>query len=371
MTEPVILYGTQSNGETLPVQVDATGRLVAEGLQGEQGPEGPPGPPGPPGECDLPPNPQEGQVLGWENGQLAWLDNGGGGSLAFSLDLLVIGGGGEGGSLNTPTFAGGGAGGMFHTIEGEMNPNGEPTPGPFLQVMSLAGSPFTVKAGLAGDNSYIDTGTVLVDMAGGGVGGNQGNGASGGGGVGAPTINQPPLLGGVGIEGQGSGGSNGGVVPFENCTKPQFICDNSCVNTWKGGNGGGAGAPWQSQGDMTGLASSITGSSVVYCTGGPGMSGCDTKPVDPLADWGGYGSGGYKNNPAKHGVVYLKVPSIVNVEVVDGSIELELTTTTHHNLYRFTAGIGSCRFIYAPETTMRQILSETQLIRSHSAFSHS
>lgn len=55
MTNPVILYGTQSNGETLPVQVDETGRLVAEGLpgpegpQGEQGPQGEPGPAGEPG----------------------------------------------------------------------------------------------------------------------------------------------------------------------------------------------------------------------------------------------------------------------------------------------------------------------------------
>ena len=56
MTNPVVLYGTQSNGETLPVQVDATGRLVAEGLQGEpgekgdKGDQGDPGPQGPPGE---------------------------------------------------------------------------------------------------------------------------------------------------------------------------------------------------------------------------------------------------------------------------------------------------------------------------------
>lgn len=57
MTDPVVLYGTQSNGETLPVQVDATGRLVAEGLEGPQGPqgeEGPEGPPGPPGETVSP-----------------------------------------------------------------------------------------------------------------------------------------------------------------------------------------------------------------------------------------------------------------------------------------------------------------------------
>ena len=73
MTNPVVLYGTQSNGETLPVQVDAFGRLVAEGLQGPEGPPGPPGPDGPPGEIELPPDPYEGALLGWLNGGLAWI----------------------------------------------------------------------------------------------------------------------------------------------------------------------------------------------------------------------------------------------------------------------------------------------------------
>ena len=68
MTDPVILLGTQSNGETLPVQVDAFGRLVAEG---SPGPEGPPGPPG--GAFPLPADPYEGALLGWLNGGLAWI----------------------------------------------------------------------------------------------------------------------------------------------------------------------------------------------------------------------------------------------------------------------------------------------------------
>lgn len=71
MTNPVVLFGTQSNGETLPVQVDATGRLVAEGLQGQQGEQGEPGPPGLP---QLPSGEFEGAVLGWVDGALAWLE---------------------------------------------------------------------------------------------------------------------------------------------------------------------------------------------------------------------------------------------------------------------------------------------------------
>jgi hypothetical protein len=42
----VILSGTMQDGTIVPVQVDAQGRLVAEGLQGVMGPSGPPGPVG-------------------------------------------------------------------------------------------------------------------------------------------------------------------------------------------------------------------------------------------------------------------------------------------------------------------------------------
>ena len=39
-----ILYGTTAEGESLPVEVNNLGQLVAEGLTGPQGPEGPAGP---------------------------------------------------------------------------------------------------------------------------------------------------------------------------------------------------------------------------------------------------------------------------------------------------------------------------------------
>ena len=61
-----ILYGTQSNGETLPVLVDQFGNLLAKGI------EGPPGPEGPPGVGELPPGAFDGAYLGWENGELVW-----------------------------------------------------------------------------------------------------------------------------------------------------------------------------------------------------------------------------------------------------------------------------------------------------------
>lgn len=62
-----ILFGTTADGETLPVEVNEFGQLIAEGLPGQ------PGPPGPPGIGQLPPDPFEGAILGWKDDQLSWL----------------------------------------------------------------------------------------------------------------------------------------------------------------------------------------------------------------------------------------------------------------------------------------------------------
>jgi len=76
-----VLYGTTETGETIPIQANSSGQLVAMGLQGVQGPpgqqgqQGEQGPPGPEGNIydQLPPDPWEGAFLGWQAGELAWL----------------------------------------------------------------------------------------------------------------------------------------------------------------------------------------------------------------------------------------------------------------------------------------------------------
>jgi hypothetical protein len=62
-----ILYGTTADGDSLPVEVNEFGQLVAQGLPGQEGPQGPPGLP------ELPPDPFEGAVLGWKDNTLTWL----------------------------------------------------------------------------------------------------------------------------------------------------------------------------------------------------------------------------------------------------------------------------------------------------------
>lgn len=76
-----IIYGTTEDGQTVPVQANQAGQLVAMGLQGvpgepgQPGPPGDPGPPGPPGDIydSLPPDPWNGAALGWWEGELVWL----------------------------------------------------------------------------------------------------------------------------------------------------------------------------------------------------------------------------------------------------------------------------------------------------------
>ncbi len=82
-----ILYGTQSNGETLPVLVDQFGNLLAKGIDGqpgqpgqpgtpgEPGGEGPPGPPGTPGEGVPLPYGPDGAYLQIVSGAPAWTDS--------------------------------------------------------------------------------------------------------------------------------------------------------------------------------------------------------------------------------------------------------------------------------------------------------
>ena len=48
-----ILYGTTADGQSLPVQVNEFGQLVAQGVPGAQGEPGPPGPEGPVGSVEF------------------------------------------------------------------------------------------------------------------------------------------------------------------------------------------------------------------------------------------------------------------------------------------------------------------------------
>lgn len=81
-----LLYGTQSNGETLPVLVDQFGNLLAKGIDGAQGPpgqpgqqgqQGIPGDPGAPGQGVPLPYGEDGSYLQIVSGAPEWTSGSG------------------------------------------------------------------------------------------------------------------------------------------------------------------------------------------------------------------------------------------------------------------------------------------------------
>ena len=354
MTEPVILYGTQSNGETLPVQVDATGRLVAEGLQG---PEGPPGPPGTPGTGELPPNPQEGQILGWENGQLAWITLG----FTFNLNYLVLGGGGAGKNISRTAWAGGGGGGFISSFPSDLNPGGVPTPGPMeFKVPSNDGFvEFDVTAGGVGSDSSLSQTLWEVKAIGGGDGQNNKDGGSGGGGSYSPSEGAPPGQGGNPVAGQGFAGGTGGDLPsgYGTCLEEQFQCEGVCRGRNQAGGGGGAGGAGGQMTAGNGLISSITGTEVFYCAGGPGSGLCPGYQGAAPEGTGNLGSGGGWNGPAQVGAVILRVPAWLTITVVDGSLNTDVTTIGDDQVWTATNGTGIIRITRTPGAFIKSVRS--------------
>ena len=174
-----------------------------------------------------------------------------------SIDYLIVGGGGSGGSVyfwGQPYCAGaGGAGGLLTgTI---LNPSA----GSYPVVIGAGGTKPSINyEGNNGGNSSFYSLTAI----GGGRGsviieGNilsPGAGGNGGGGYYRPTPEYGN--GNTGTAGQGNDGGNAGIVNSVGCS----------------GGGGGKSSAGQAYYGGTGYTSSISGSAVVYSTGGDGVN---------------------------------------------------------------------------------------------------
>lgn len=210
-----------------------------------------------------------------------------------SARILAVGGGGGGGGTYKSASAGqpygggggGGAGGMVET-------NGLFGAGIYPITIGEGGNGGPCKTShiATSDYSGADGGDTIIALAGeaqnllvafgGGGGGGETDGHSGGSGGGGSMYRQSSShgvdhAGGAGKEGQGHAGGTGNAYNY-------------------GGGGGGAdgaGAPASSGGGVggAGLASDITGASVVYAGGGGG--GCNLSGATSAAA-GGSGGGG-------------------------------------------------------------------------------
>ena len=349
MSNPVILYGTAEDGTTLPVQVDATGRLVAQGLPGPEGPEGPPG------VGELPPDPQNGQVLGWQDGQLAWVDASGGGFF-FYLDLLIVAGGGTYATGDRDSSSGGGAGGFFQTRAGQMNPGDVAAPGAFkVSINPLSPYDFSASVGLAGRDSSFIGGDLNLVMKAGGDGGNRNHGGCGGGGGSAPPGSMVPSLAGQGTEGQGNNGADGRAGQFPECTQSNYTCNDYCVSRG-GGGGGGAGGPGVQFAGGPGLPSDITGTSLTYCVGGNGESICSSHPKPPADGQGMWGSGGSRNSPPGEGLLVLRYPDFLELTIPSGAFTRSDESLTNESITSLSNGSGNIKFSIKPEVVMSTII---------------
>ena len=356
MSNPVILFGTAEDGSTLPVQVDATGRLVAQGLPGPEGPQGDPG------VGELPPNPGEGQVLGWENGQLVWMDPPAGGFF-FELDYLLVGGGGAKGYDGRYANAGGGGGGLITSITGEMSGGGVAGAGALKVPLDANGVLATGIAGNEGqDTTFVIPGLSLTAKA----GGDAGQPGGSGGGAFQTYTRYADIPGAAGYPGQGYNGGNGFSGNEDVCwTDPnKHRCVTGLCNTQiSNGGGGGAGGAGDRREPGPGVASTITGTSLIYAPGGAGQSYCESQGGSLPAGSDNYGAGQGWQNAAQPGVLYLRYPNFVLLESRSGSGTLETTEADGVRVSKITNGYCSLHFKLQPGVVMSAVIDYLRRLR--------
>ena len=252
-----------------------------------------------------------------------------------TLDYLLVGGGGSGG---WDVGGGGGAGGLLtgtYTLSGTRQ---------FAIAVGAGGQAITTNSEQFNGGNTTAFGLIAYGGGGGGNWNNSANstrngaaGGSGGGGGGWSQIG----YGGAGTSGQGYAGGN--------------ATTNSAPSY--GGGGGGAGGPGSNgtAGDNSqiaggpGVASSITGTSIVYAAGGKGGgdSTSDSLTVDGTDGLGNGGDGQGQTAKRRGGsgvavIAYSNTyPPITNIP---GTLTYDTPTRSGYRVYRFTAGSGTITF---------------------------
>jgi hypothetical protein len=202
----------------------------------------------------------------------------------LSCDMLVVAGGGGGGGAVSGSIGGAGGAGGFQYLTSQ-------TVVPSAQTITVGGGGTrglsTPTSGSQGSNSVF--GSLTASVGGGGGGGSNGlltgfSGGNGGSGGGAGFSASTTTIACTGTAGQGKNGgpegSGGG-----------------------GSGGGGAGSAGTNPSAGSGLANSISGTSVTYATGGSGAgsAGNGVVPADPAVNLGIGGASGWNANGANGG----------------------------------------------------------------------
>jgi hypothetical protein len=264
-----------------------------------------------------------------------------------TVDYLVVAGGGGGGgqySSASSGTGGGGAGGLRTSAGTSGGGNSAES------ALSLSrGVNYTVTVGAAGpqgqtslnssskggNSSISGSGITTVSCEGGGggsydtSGSGSYNGQSGGSGGGAAS---GPANGGSGAVGQGYRGGN-------------ISSDRYGSNGAAGGGAGGAGSDSSGQqpGGL-GVASSITGSSITYATGGDNFSYSSGTTNRGNGGAGRIGAIGNQTGAAGgSGIVVLRYPSAETITVGAG-LTSSTSTVGQNKVTVITAGTGNVSF---------------------------
>lgn len=273
----------------------------------------------------------------------------------FRVDYLVIAGGGGGGGR---PGGGGGAGGYLCSVPSESSGG----PSTRLETVEfIGGQALTLTVGAGGGTNLNGANSVFGEVVavGGGKGGTDtlsaksaGDGGSGGGSQ--PISGQP---GGDGTTNQGNDGGTG----FQGGNLPQ---------TFEAGAGGGATEAGNTDGQGEGgdgIASSITGTSIIRAGGGGGdrgnygsvhlggsggggnggrgdlRDGFTQAPTAGAINTGGGGGGG--GSAGGSGVVVLRYPSLARIiDFIDPGLTYEYSDDGTFKRYVFKSGTGSIRF---------------------------
>ena len=243
--------------------------------------------------------------------------------LPIQIDYLVAaGGGGGGGSVDTNGYAGGGgAGGLLTATSVTV------TPGTAYTITvgggGTAGPNYFSPYGGQGSNSSISGSgfTTVKSYGGGGGGGGPSNGGDGGSGGGCSRYL--------------SFGPGRGVYPgsaYISEARQGYDSGGSAGNPSSGGGAGGT--------NGSGLASSITGASVTYCSGG-----APYRESTTAANLGNGGDGAMTNGTTGKaggsGVIILRFLTPAGTPSTTGSPTI--TTDGSYKVYKFTQS-GSITF---------------------------
>ena len=277
---------------------------------------------------------------------------------AFNVDFLVVAGGGAGGG--SWRAAGGGAGG-YRTSAGTSG-GGASAESP-LSVFTNTNYTVTVGAGgsgvtnLTGDNGSPSVFSTVTSIGGGGGGGEWAN-------------NNPGLPGGSG--GGGMGGNGTTTSGGNGTTNQGFNGEGGPNNVARGGGGGGAGEAGGTDGPSQGgdgVASSITGSSVIRAGGGGGGNYSDGTVRVGGEGGGGNGGlgesspggngnpgtentgsgGGGSSGPAPtsigggggSGIVIIKYPDAKTISNPGGGLTYSTSTAGGFSVTTFIVGTGN------------------------------